>query len=297
MQSLSPKQWLVAFSHERLMWTVVLALVLHTTLIVIAPFPFSAIKSTDSPAIVVTLVDAAAKSFSSQPNRQPLTTLAPQQNDAAPALSKQTASLTPVNNDKPPTAASPVPQSAASLTSPAKKPLAHKRGVSDKKPKRTDKSKPSFSEPGEPAKPGLPDLTTRQTQSAPSSASPATPVPDGVLVDGQDAVDNMAVASHATNPAQRQASSPDPALAPVALYAPEPEFPEEARWENRTGKTTLAFRLAAGGSVADVKILHSSGHGDLDASAIEALRSWRFAEPVQYSVNTWYQYLFRFDIL
>lgn len=84
---------------------------------------------------------------------------------------------------------------------------------------------------------------------------------------------------------------------PKALYAPLRKYPEEARWEGRTGQGSLGFRLKPDGSVdEEIKILRSSGHADLDATAVESLRRWRFALPPGAAPSSWYRYPFRFGI-
>lgn len=87
-----------------------------------------------------------------------------------------------------------------------------------------------------------------------------------------------------------------PFNAPKALHTPAPEYPEEARWEKRTGLATLGFRVEADGSVAEVRMLHSSGHADLDATAMGALRHWRFVLPPGAAPASWYRYVFRFEL-
>lgn len=84
---------------------------------------------------------------------------------------------------------------------------------------------------------------------------------------------------------------------PRALYAPLRKYPEEARWERRTGQGSLGFRLKLDGSVdKEIKVLRSSGHADLDATAVESLRRWRFELPPGAAPSSWYRYPFRFGI-
>lgn len=80
---------------------------------------------------------------------------------------------------------------------------------------------------------------------------------------------------------------------PRLRYAPAPVYPEEARWEERTGVTTLSFRITAEGEAQEISVLVSSGHEDLDSAAISSLRSWRFANG---HASAWYRYTFRFEI-
>lgn len=81
-----------------------------------------------------------------------------------------------------------------------------------------------------------------------------------------------------------------------ALRTPAPEYPEEARWEKRTGLATLGFRIESDGSVAEVMLLNSSGHADLDAAAMDSLRHWRFVRPPGAESAYWYRYVFRFEL-
>lgn len=93
-------------------------------------------------------------------------------------------------------------------------------------------------------------------------------------------------------------SSPDKALtAPGLIFSTRPEYPEEARWEKRQGRTLLVFQLGSDGSVKEIKLLNSSGHEDLDTAAIEALRKWRFNVPASAEGSAWYKYALRFDLL
>lgn len=80
---------------------------------------------------------------------------------------------------------------------------------------------------------------------------------------------------------------------PRLRYAPAPDYPEEARWEERTGVTTLGFHISAEGAAQEISVLVSSGHEDLDSAAISSLRSWRFANG---HASTWFRYTFHFNI-
>lgn len=83
-------------------------------------------------------------------------------------------------------------------------------------------------------------------------------------------------------------------LAP--LFAPEPEYPEEARWEERTGSVTLTFAMAADGTVDQVDVQQSSGHRDLDQAAMQALRQWRFRQQDAALHPFRYHYAFHFRL-
>lgn len=84
----------------------------------------------------------------------------------------------------------------------------------------------------------------------------------------------------------------------VPSYSPPPEYPEEARWEKRTGRVLLAFRLRQDGIAEDVRLMASSGHADLDAAARESLERWRFEVPIGATKKSvWYRYAFRFELM
>jgi len=85
--------------------------------------------------------------------------------------------------------------------------------------------------------------------------------------------------------------------APAARYAPPPVYPEEARWERRSGRVVLRFHIRPDGSVGDVQVSGSSGHTDLDHAAFAALGEWRFDTPPTGFVKRWYLYAFRFDLM
>jgi TonB family protein len=63
--------------------------------------------------------------------------------------------------------------------------------------------------------------------------------------------------------------------APRAIYAPEPEFSEEARKAKYQGTCTLALIVGTDGRPSDIHVVMSLGMG-LDEKAIEAVRNWRF---------------------
>lgn len=62
---------------------------------------------------------------------------------------------------------------------------------------------------------------------------------------------------------------------PRAIYAPEPEFSEEARIAKFQGVVTLLATIDADGRTRNLVVVRSLGMG-LDEKAIEAVRRWRF---------------------
>jgi TonB family protein len=66
---------------------------------------------------------------------------------------------------------------------------------------------------------------------------------------------------------------------PRAIYAPDPEYSDEARLERFQGTCVLWLIVSADGSPRNIKVQRPVGHG-LDEKAIEAVKQWRF-EPAQ----------------
>jgi protein TonB len=63
--------------------------------------------------------------------------------------------------------------------------------------------------------------------------------------------------------------------APRTIYAPEPEFSEEARKAKFQGVCTLALIVGADGRPRNIRVQNSLGMG-LDEKAIEAVKNWKF---------------------
>ena len=63
--------------------------------------------------------------------------------------------------------------------------------------------------------------------------------------------------------------------APVVLYAPEPEFSEEARKSKVSGNVLVYLQVDEQGRPAHVRVLRGIGLG-LDEKAVEAVRQYRF---------------------
>ncbi len=78
--------------------------------------------------------------------------------------------------------------------------------------------------------------------------------------------------------------------APRALYAPDPEYSEEARKAKYQGTVILWVVVGPDGRVHDIRIQRTLGMG-LDDKAVEAVRTWRFeparkdGQPVPVQIN------------
>jgi TonB family protein len=62
---------------------------------------------------------------------------------------------------------------------------------------------------------------------------------------------------------------------PRPIYAPEPEFSEEARIAKFQGEVTLLVTIGADGRARNLTVVRSLGMG-LDQKAMDAVRTWRF---------------------
>jgi len=91
-------------------------------------------------------------------------------------------------------------------------------------------------------------------------------------------------------------------LGPVAdralLQHQVPRYPSAAMSEAREGSVTLRFIVLANGVLKEnILVERTSGHADLDAEALEALRGWRFEELPRGSVGEqWGLITFHFKI-
>jgi periplasmic protein TonB len=85
---------------------------------------------------------------------------------------------------------------------------------------------------------------------------------------------------------------------PIGGYQTTPRYPESARRQGVEGITTLRFIVLANGHVGQIAISRSAGHVDLDRSAVEAVRTWRF-EPARRgkeAVAVWVTLPVRFEL-
>lgn len=84
---------------------------------------------------------------------------------------------------------------------------------------------------------------------------------------------------------ERTPRPPEGTAAPSAAgYVParvlervEPAYPEAARRRGAAGRVRVRALVSAAGAVEECAVASSSGHADLDAAAVEAVRRWRFA--------------------
>jgi TonB family protein len=67
--------------------------------------------------------------------------------------------------------------------------------------------------------------------------------------------------------------------APRVIYAPDPEFSEEARKAKYQGTVVLWLVVGSDGHTQKIRVQRTLGMG-LDEKAVEAIRRWRF-EPAR----------------
>ena len=67
-----------------------------------------------------------------------------------------------------------------------------------------------------------------------------------------------------------------PSTAVAAIETPPPDYPLELACDDIGGKVVLELTVGPEGTVTGVRTRASSGQPALDASALEAVRSWRF---------------------
>ena len=83
------------------------------------------------------------------------------------------------------------------------------------------------------------------------------------------------VPAKAAAPAAEYSTSAAVFLRHAQIYAPEPEFSEEARKAKYQGVCTLGLIVGADGRPSNIRVLSSLGMG-LDEKAIEAVKNWKF---------------------
>jgi TonB family protein len=91
--------------------------------------------------------------------------------------------------------------------------------------------------------------------------------------------------------AQSSPMPPSPGSKPLAIFAPKPVVPTEARVRRIKGAGIFAAHVRPDGTVARVETLQSTGSRILDKASIDAFSRWRFVPgsvkkvkiPVQYT--------------
>ncbi|MBW2057254.1 MAG: energy transducer TonB [Deltaproteobacteria bacterium] len=127
----------------------------------------------------------------------------------------------------------------------------------------------------------FPDPMKRPTQTSPPLAGPAgndpifplerilatRAIPHGRGKDPEK--ENRALTS-------RGEGAPLVEAAPDYAVNPKPRYPSKAIQRGYEGTVTLLVEVLEDGSVREIRIVGSSGHGILDRSALRTVRKWRF---------------------
>lgn len=85
---------------------------------------------------------------------------------------------------------------------------------------------------------------------------------------------------------------------PLGGYQVKPRYPDSARRAGIQGVAVLKVKVLENGSVGDTSVEQSAGHPDLDRSASEAVKQWRF-EPARRgseAVAVWVLLPVRFEL-
>ena len=65
-------------------------------------------------------------------------------------------------------------------------------------------------------------------------------------------------------------------LPPRILRQTEPSYPESLRQQRIEGRVAVRMLVLEDGSVGDADVVSSSGYGEMDAAALDAVRQWQF---------------------
>ena len=159
-------------------------------------------------------------------------------------------------------------------------------------PRLVEAPKPRVEEPQAMEPPSLPAPAPAMAP-PPAPASPREPLPFAVAASEPAAAPAelpAAIGRPATpaaaplSPLAVAKAPPDEGLTRLATpsggYQVRPSYPVSARRLGVEGTTLLRVYVAADGRVTDVQVDQSAGHPDLDRSAAEAVRRWKF-EPAR----------------
>ncbi len=139
----------------------------------------------------------------------------------------------------------------------------------------------------------LADIPTATVEATLQPEDQPTPPPEDIPIQEPPPVPDVAPEFHEEKPPPPKTNRPTgPVKAPqgvtgtmsitgakaVAIFAPKPEYPYEARSRHQTGNGVALLSVDTGsGSVTDVSMAQSIGSPILDQSTVSAFRRWRFA--------------------
>ena len=123
----------------------------------------------------------------------------------------------------------------------------------------------------------------REQQAAAASGSPAVRASDGDGAGehpgnrGDAPVAGHDSAGPAAPPARDPVKAQQPKTPPVFQSGTDPVYPENLRQQNIEGVVTVHFVVNPDGSVGNLSVASSSGYGEMDAAALQAVSSYRFS--------------------
>jgi protein TonB len=178
------------------------------------------------------------------------------------------------------------PVSAPPKVSVPSKPAVPPRMKSPPKPKPAAVPKPA----PKPESPPPPENTApAKPEAPPAHATEPSPEP---LSRYSDRPGPPAETRNLSNsPEHREVGKAEESARADYLHNPKPEYPAVAKYRHWEGRVVLRVRVLADGSCGQAAVQQSSGHEVLDASALEAVREWRFVpakrngQPVESWVN------------
>lgn len=120
---------------------------------------------------------------------------------------------------------------------------------------------PKLEAPKTPVRPSTPPIAASPPAANPSppAANPSPPVPSAAQV---------------TNTAPK-------INAQYAATNPKPVYPPMAKQLGQQGTVELRILVSEAGTASKVEVLKSSGYGNLDAAAVQAISQWRFEPATQ----------------
>lgn len=117
------------------------------------------------------------------------------------------------------------------------------------------------------------EATPEATQEPNALQAPTAPAP----AEKPAATDDTSADSGQQHPSTAQATAPaGPMFRPDYLNNPRPQYPRLSRELHEQGRVMLRVLISPDGLAKDVALKKSSGFARLDASAIDAVRDWRF---------------------
>jgi protein TonB len=120
-------------------------------------------------------------------------------------------------------------------------------------------------------------MTTASTEKAEKTPAPAvTKAPVAPAVKSAANAASPATSAWHEQAADSQQALTLPNLNADYLNNPAPPYPEEARERGEQGKVLVRALINADGTVAELAMKKSSGFANLDLSALETVKKWRF---------------------